>query len=369
MGKYNMDIEGMPYFDKSMERIEAWFEHEIVDRAPIRFHITRPEKNQTGGSGAPAAKPPKLYGSLRERWFDYECIIDRFHENLSGRQFIAESFPVYYPNLGPGVYAAFYGAELVFEESTSWTVPLIREPSEAKALRIDWNNIYLKTLDAMTDYALERLRGKAIVGYTDLHPSMDCVADWIDSQELCLKLRDDPEGVLVAVDRASEDFESVYNHFDGKLKSHGQLSVSWMQIPTPGRMHIPSCDFSFMISGDDFRKFCLPGAMREMQTTTHNIWHLDGAGCARHLDDLLAVKEIQVIQWVQGAGEGEPIMQWIPLLKKILSAGKSVIINLRQSEFMDVIGALPPKGVFLSVGADTEADAFAMLRMAEKWTK
>jgi len=133
-------------------------------------------------------------------------------------------------------------------------------------------------------------------------------------------------------------------------------------------MHIPSCDFSYMVSGDDFRKFCLPAARREMLTTTHNVWHLDGAGCSRHLDDLLELKELQAIQWVQGAGGSEPIMQWTPLIKKIQSAGKSVMVSLKYHEFEPFINAVPPKGVHLSVEAPDEETAEAVVRRAEKWT-
>ena len=363
MAKWHMDIEGMPQFDRAMERIEAWFEGEIVDRAPLRFNITRP------GGGAGRAAPEKSYASLADRWFDYEYAIDRIAEGLSGRRFIAETFPLYYPNLGPGVYAAFYGAELEFMESTSWTVPIIKEASEAAGLKLDWNNKYLKRLDDMTDYALNRLKGKALIGYTDMHPSADCVADWADSQEMCLMLRDDPEGVEIAVNKAVEDFEDIYNHFDGKLKAHGHLSISWLGIPSFGRMHIPSCDFSYMVSGGDFRRFCLPAARREMRTMTHNVWHLDGAGCARHLDDLLEVSELQAIQWVQGAGGGEPIMQWVPLIKKIQSAGKSVMVSMKCDEFEPFIGAVSPKGMHLSVEVPTGDDALAIVRRAEKWLK
>jgi len=362
--KRNVNIDGMPHFERSMERIEAWFEQEIIDRAPVRFNVANPER----ANPAPRRQYDKHYESYRERWFDYESTIDNVADWLAGRKFIAETFPAYHPNLGPGVYAAFYGAELEFMADTSWTVPILKNAGDAKYLKLDWDNIYLRTIDAMTDYAVERLKGIALVGYTDLHPGADCVAEWLDSQEMCLKLKDDPEGVLIAVDKAEDDFLAIYDHFDDKLKRNGQLSISWLGIPSYGRMHIPSCDFSYMISGDDFRKFCLPGARREMRTMTHNAWHLDGDGCARHLDDLLEVKELHAIQWVQGAGRNEAIMQWVPLIKRILSSGKSVMVSMKQDELEPFIDAVPPKGVHISIQADTDETAREMLRRIEKWT-
>ena len=60
---------------------------------------------------------------------------------------------------------------------------------------------------------------------------------------------------------------------------------------------------------------------------THNIFHLDGKGVARHLDEILNVPEIQAIQWVQGAGADQPILPWLPLIKKIQTAGKGVVVT------------------------------------------
>ena len=33
--------------------------------------------------------------------------------------------------------------------------------------------------------ALQKCAGKFMVGYTDLHGSLDCAVDWRDPQELC----------------------------------------------------------------------------------------------------------------------------------------------------------------------------------------
>ena len=363
MKKWHVEIEGMPEFDKSMERIEAWFAHEIVDRAPIRFFdVLHP-------ISAGKTLPSKQWATFKDMWYDFDYILDAYLYSLEGRKFYGESFPIFYPNLGPGIYASFYGGELNFGQTTSWTAPILKEAGEAAQLKLDWNNRYLKAIDEFTDKALECCDGKFLVGYTDLHPGADCVADWIDPQELCFQLMDNPEGVKIAVDKAEEDFEAIYSHFDDKLKASGQLSVSWLGVPSFGRMHIPSCDFSSMISGDAFREFCLPAARREMTTMTYNVWHLDGPGCARHVDDLLAIKEIQAIQWVQGSGDDWPILQWIPLLKKIQTAGKSLIVTMGRDEFEPFLDAMSPKGIFISTVAEDDEDAKAMIEKVEKWSK
>ena len=352
-----LELENMPDANRSMERIEAWFTQEMLDRAPIRFNI--PDKR--------AGLPPKQYTSLKERWFDYEYIVEDLLCKLKGKRFIGETFPMWFPNLGPGIYAAYYGTELVFQENTSYTVPNVTQARAAQKLRFDCENIYFRQIDKMMRYALERCQNRLLIGYPDLHPGMDCVADWLDPQELCFQLVDDPEGVEIALEKAEADFEEIYNHYDSVLKACGQPSFGWLHVPVYGRIHIPSCDFSAMVSPEVFQKFCLPPVIREMRTMTHNIWHLDGPGCARHLDDLLEIEDIQAFQWVQGAGSDAPVLQWVPLIKKIQASGKSVMVSMTQEEFEPFLDAVSPKGMFLCVDAPNEEVAENMLRKIEKW--
>lgn len=138
--------------------------------------------------------------------------------------------------------------------------------------------------------ALERCAGKSLVGYTDLHPGVDCVAAWRDPQQLCIDMLESPDRVKSLIELSIRDFDRVYTHFDTMLKTHGQLSVSWMDIPSFGRMHIPSCDFSALISPRMFEEFCLPVLQREVTSMTHNVFHVDGKGVARHIDILRRVQ-------------------------------------------------------------------------------
>ena len=113
-----------------------------------------------------------------------------------------------------------------------------------------------------------------MVGYTDLHPGVDCVAAWRDPQQLCFDMIENPDKVKELIEIAIKDFQQIYDHFDGMLKAKKQLSTSWMGIPSFGKMHIPSCDFSALISPDFFTEFCLPVLQTEVNLMTHNIFHV-----------------------------------------------------------------------------------------------
>jgi hypothetical protein len=341
-----------------MKRVYAWFEGAIIDRAPIRFmaHNAFVEEAQ-------AAYPSD---NLRERWFDAEFQVETFVQSIRGKTFQGETFPVFWPNLGPEVYAAFYGATLEYGDVTSWSIPAVRDWDDMARLKLDMQNVYFKKLDEMTRIALERCPGQFMVGYTDLHPGVDCAAAWRDPQQFCLDLIENPDKAAALIEIAIGDFETIYDHFDDMLKVQRQLSVSWMGIPSFGRMHIPSCDFSTLISPQMFQQFCLPVLQREVKTMSHNVFHIDGRGVARHRDTIFSVPEVHAIQWVQGVGDDLPIMQWVPLIKEI-QAQKPVIVDLNKRELDDFMAAVRPEGIFLWVASDDEEEERALLKRVEKW--
>jgi hypothetical protein len=151
------------------------------------------------------------------------------------------------------------------------------------------------------------------------------------------------------------------------LKSEGQLCANWMEIPVEGKLHIPSCDFSAMISSEHFEEFCLPWLKEEVKPMDHNIFHLDGKGVARHIDPILEIPEIKAIQWVQGEGDDKPIMQWANLIQKIQHARKSVLVMLNPSELEEFCTAIAPEGIMLSIPSSSEDEENVILQRIKKW--
>jgi hypothetical protein len=280
--------------------------------------------------------------------------------------FNAETFPVFWPNLGPEVYSAFYGIELIYKEVTSYSVPVIDDWEKLDQLKLDFNNPYFKKIEEMTFAALERCIGKYLVGYTDFHPGLDCAAAFRDPQQLCMDILVEPEKVHRLIEISSRDFQTIFDHFDGLLKRHGQLSVTWMGIPSFGKMHIPSCDFAAMISPEQFNEFVLPVIQNEVKLMDHNIFHVDGKGVANHIDVLLEIPEINAIQWVQGVGDDLPIMQWVPFIKKMQAAGKSVMVDLQLHELEPFMKEVSPRGMLLCINAEPSVQ-IDVIKKVERW--
>lgn len=358
--RWTVELENKPDFDACMDRVYAWYNQEIIDRVPIRFSAHNAEYNDS------INLPGHSWNSLKERWWNTEYQIELFEYKLRHSVFNAETFPVFWPNLGPEVYSAFYGIELEYKEVTSYSIPSLKNWDQLDLIKLNVDNPYFRKLEEMTFAALSRCNGKYLVGYTDIHAGIDCAAAFRDPQQLCLDLIMEPEQALRLIDISSRDFHTVYNHFDAILKSHNQLSVTWMGIPSFGKMHIPGCDFASMLSPEDFDTFVLPAIKNEIAPMTHNVFHVDGKGVARHLDKLLELPEINAIQWVQGMGVDTPIMQWVPLIKKVQAAGKSLVIDLKVSELEEFMKEVRPEGILLCIDTDLSTQ-HKIIKKALKW--
>jgi hypothetical protein len=341
---WNIELEGMPHFQDSMKRIVAWYENEVLDRPPVRFHRHNAQFDNTGG-----------------RWLDAEYQVERHLRSIEGKVFRGETFPVFDPNLGPNVYSAFYGGELEFGDVTSWYHPVINSLEDVEKLVFSPDNFYFKKLEELTACALERCPGKSLVGYTDLHPGMDCVAAWRGNDTLCFDFYDNPELIRLLIERSLEDFAWIYGHFDGLLKAAGQPSVCWMNIPDFGTFHIPGNDFSALIGGDLFDEFCLPVHREEMKGMSRNVFHVDGPGVARHIDRIIELPGLSAVQWVQGVGSDYPIMQWIPFIKKLQQKRIPLIVDVSLKDLDAFLEEVDTRGLFFWIGTESEEEELAVL--------
>lgn len=80
-----------------------------------------------------------------------------------------------------------------------------------------------------------------------------------------------------------------------------------------------------MVSPEICREYIIPALEEEASFLDHCVLHLDGPDALPHLDDVLAIKGIDVLQWVPGAGQ-PPVWKWTDVLLKAQKAGKGLQI-------------------------------------------
>ena len=140
-------------------------------------------------------------------------------------------------------------------------------------------------------------------------------------------------------------YEPVYKtlYKAGRMEEFG--STSWSDMWSEGRTQTVQCDFCCMISPEHFRKFALPWLEYEISCLDHAVYHMDGPGQVRHLDDLLSLPQLHTIQWVPGAGQAAA-PAWLDMLRKIQKAGKSLQVLVTAEELRAIYQQLAPEKTF-----------------------
>jgi len=354
-----VEIESRPDLEKVLQRFEAWWRREIIDRPPVTINV-KPARR--------VSSPEKTHPTFRDRWFDVEYAFERFEAELEHAVFVGDTFPRFEPKLGPEICGTVFGCELEFSETTSWSMPSVGSCREILRIRPNLDNPYWSKIRRETEVSMERGAGRWLTAMPDLHTNGDLLASLRDPQNLCLDCADDLDSVRAACEHVTDFYPLMYDDIWNRIAPSGQPCTTWVPLLHAGRAYVTNCDFICMISTRMFEQAILPSILREMRFLERNIFHLDGPGALRHLDTLLALAELDGVQWVYGAGSG-PAARWTHVYKRIQSAGKCIQLlceNLNDAQA--VAEHLRPEGVwFCPDGTYSRREAEAFLAWAAAW--
>ena len=113
---------------------------------------------------------------MRERWMDPACQVATTMAELRARAYVAETLPVYVPNVGPDLTATLLGAELEFGEHTSWAQHQVKDVDEWEdylTRPADFSNPYWRAIEVMTRLSIEQVGGEVLVWLPVLHVASD----------------------------------------------------------------------------------------------------------------------------------------------------------------------------------------------------
>lgn len=308
----------------------------------------------------------RYYRATRGEWKQHMACIDHWLENTL---FMGEAIPFYAPDFGPDQFAAFLGASLEYSDTnpeTNWVEPILENLEGYEPVLDETNKIWVGVRQYAAALA-EHASGRYLIGACDLHSNIDALSALRYPSNLCMDLMDCPE----QVERISAAIRKLYLPiYEALYQASGFTAqtgtLGWGPFWTPGRFAVVQCDFSCMVSNDDFRQHMLPGIEEEAAYLDRCMYHLDGPGALRHLDDVLSVKDIDVLQWVSGAGQ-KPMWQWTEVLKKGLAAGKALhIYDITAEQVKQVHAELKSPNCLYQLNASTAQEVEELIRWLEK---
>ncbi len=241
--------------------------------------------------------------------------------SLESYEFLGDAFPTFdLVQFGPGVLAAMLGAKLDTSSGRVWFFPNGNPEISELHVKYDPNNMWSKRIKDIAKTALEYFDGNVLVGFPDFGGILDIAASLIGTQELLFATLDEPEEVKRLCEEIQVAWYDALADFTELLKPQGAYT-DWNLLMSKTPTHVIQCDFSAMISREMFSEFVLEYLRRDTEKLGHCLYHLDGPDALQHLDALLTLKDLSVIQWVYGAGAPTAI-HWIDVYKKIREAGK-----------------------------------------------
>ncbi len=346
--------------DESRRRVEAWWNHEMIDRAVIQ--VTAPRRR----GSVPFDNLSEVEGNLERYFTDPEIVVPRVEARLAQTYFGGEAFPVAEPIRTVAILASYLGCPVKFvDKNTIWSEPIIENPDEIPELRFDRQNRWWKISEQLMKRFAERADGY-YVAVPDLNGPTEILARMRGTENLALDFAENPDYIKPAVDRITRSwYECLQECTAITQKTDGYFY--WMGIWSDKPSIDLQSDFSCMISRDMFNDHFLPSIEEQTRLVDRTIYHLDGPGAIRHLDALLSLPRLDGIQWVPGAG-AKPTVEWIPLLKRIQDAGKLVFAYCDKSNVEKLLSELDPKGLMIVTSCDTPEEADELLANAKSWS-
>lgn len=347
-----LELVYKPDAAEAQQRLRAYWQGDMIDRACV---------------SVPAPKDgfhPAKRSLITAEDFDLPKAVEQFETWAEQMFFGGESMPALMPNFGPDQWAGFLNAKMTLapEMDTSWVKPLYHDADEIVELAIDPDNRWWKAVVDLTELAAQHGAGKFILSTIDTHSNLDCLSALLSPVQLCLDLVERPDAVLRALQQVDALYDSVYKtiHQAGRMDEFG--STSWLDMWCEDKTQAVQCDFAYLISPEHFRRYALPSLEYEINYLDQAVYHMDGPGQIRHLDDLLALPHLHTIQWVPGAGQ-PPAPVWIDMLQKIQNAGKSVQVLVTVEELKSIYSQLAPEKTYYWVqNCASESEARALLR-------
>jgi len=348
--------------DEVRDRLRRWWNGEDLGRPALL--LTAPREKPLLDI-PPMPKPEGWITNYSTRDFDYRV-------NLGARwcastHYLGEAVPNVAPDLAPNCLALYLGCPGIEISDSVWCAPCIDSPETAR-FALDPDNFYWQFSLRLGRELLRIGQGKFLVSFPDLIEGLDTLEAMRGGERLLEDLLVRPEWVRECLQQITERYFECYDPLYHMFQDETGGSTFWMWAP--GRMAKLQCDSSAMISPGMFAEFMVPVLDEMCQRVSYSLYHWDGPGALPHLDHLLGIEHLDMIQWVPGAGHALPDdPQWWPLYHRMLEAGKRVFVHYCAS--IDRLHALRREfgqglnRFLILMSAKDPAEAETLLRAAE----
>lgn len=343
MVKRVMELLYRENWEKIKERLTLLWNNEILDRPCISVTCPKDEKDPF------IDRKPEGQAALKRYYTDPEAILQRNLESFEKTYFGGDAFPCIFPYWGTGGHAKYLSSKVLYQPDTIWVEPAFENYNDFN-FEFDKNNAVFQSELNTLKYLAEAGKDKFFVSMPDNCGSYDALSQLRGPEDFIMDFLDEPEQVKRCANKMVDILmESGDEMFQVLRENNDNGSVhGWYNTWCPGKQMQLQCDLSVMISTEMFEEFIMEELERTAGWLDYSIYHMDGLEQLRHLDMILGIKNIHMIQWVQVAGQPD-ITQNFESARKIQQAGKGLVVQVYKHQLDTIVKELSPKGLNLLV--------------------
>lgn len=350
---------------------------------PLMYLIARNDEQErvfqeARANGQPyRAYPPELAAKdLFDKYRDPRRIVERFRYYAGHHLFLADSFPNVSADFGPGSVAGYLGSEIVFQPNTVWFEHCVDDWKDYPPLRFDPENKWWKEHFNLIKDVRSLAGDDFYVAMPDLMENIDVLASLRGTEPALYDMIDEGEEVLERIAQVGEAYFEYYDRFYGVVKNEadGGSCYTVFQIWGPGRTAKLQCDFSALMSPQNFRDFIQESLRVQARRLDNVLYHLDGPDAIKHTDALMEIEEIDALQWTSGDhGPDGTLEAWDVIYDKVRAAGKSLWIRVYSGDYDDwirgadrIVKKYGSRGLFFMFPHMSRAQAEGLLEYARR---
>jgi len=337
--------------DAAQDKLCAWWDYAeqetpcllITGRAEVRHPVPAPN-------------------DLERYWYNVEEFVERGIAWLQNRAYYGVAMPYFWPDWGASTFSGMLGCRMdTVSQETTWAQPCCETLEEVLEVDLQPESRFYRTVMAVTEQAVARSADRFFVAVYPIVGIADILATLYGTEPLLVAMAEQPAAVSAAMRHVTDLWLRTFPQVQDLIQTAGNPgTMNWMGIWAPGTSCATQEDYSYMISDEMFRRFCLPPLLEEIDAFEYPMYHLDGAGALSHLDTLLQIQKLRAIQWVPGGGR-EDVPQWHELIKYIIDHGKSVEVFARPDEIDGLVRHVGARGLLVSTSVASREEAERLL--------
>ena len=343
-------------FEAISNNFKYFWNHEYFGRCAVR--ITAPK-------GPPEKPRYSTYEDIVKEWVDGETRLKRNQKLAENTYYLGEAYPLISVYIGAAGHAGFFNnIPHKFAESV-WFFPI----DQNEKLNFSKNSFFYKATVDLAQYLVDNAEGEFILSMPDCSGNLDALAHLRSSEQVMVNMIEDPDSVkkeLILIQKAWEEIiHDVYKIV--KENNNGGSAIGWMGSYAKGLHSQMQSDISVMLSPKQFDEFVLDELIQQSEILEYPCYHLDGREQLRHLDKLLEIKNLKMIQYTFVAGQPSPPEQ-LPALQKIQKSGKLLLLIIHPQYVKPMLENLSAKGLFINTECQDPDEADRIFRIVRDYS-